>query len=148
MVVTRQRAHLVTFALRRLCRFSNDTRGAALVEFAIVAPFLVLLLLGIIDWGRYLFLYNQLGNAVRDGARIAAVTASPSGNVTVISTVRSRINDTNAATAAVTVDLLGNVPEQTVRVTITSYPFRRLYALTLAPTQITSVAAEFRYELQ
>lgn len=47
----------------------NPERGAAAVEFAIVLPFLMLLLMGIIELG--LLFYNQqvLTNASREGAR-------------------------------------------------------------------------------
>ena len=47
----------------------SPERGAALVELAIVLPFLILLLMGIIELG--LLFYNQqvLTNASREGAR-------------------------------------------------------------------------------
>jgi hypothetical protein len=44
-------------------------RGIAVVELAIVAPFFLLLLLGITELGRALFQYNTLTKSVRDGAR-------------------------------------------------------------------------------
>jgi Flp pilus assembly protein TadG len=43
------------------------------VEFALVFPILVLLLLGIFEVGRLVYAYNTLGNAAREGARVAAV---------------------------------------------------------------------------
>jgi Flp pilus assembly protein TadG len=49
------------------------SRGQALVEFALIFPVLVLLLLGIFEVGRLVFAYNTLGNAAREGARVAAV---------------------------------------------------------------------------
>ena len=48
-------------------------RGQALVEFALVFPVLVLILLGIFEVGRAVFAFNTIGNAAREGARIAAV---------------------------------------------------------------------------
>jgi Flp pilus assembly protein TadG len=47
--------------------------GQALVEFALVFPILVLILLGIFELGRAVFAFNTIGNAAREGARIAAV---------------------------------------------------------------------------
>ncbi|WP_045226559.1 TadE/TadG family type IV pilus assembly protein [Methyloterricola oryzae] len=44
-------------------------RGIALVEFVIVAPILLLLMLGVTEMGRALYQYNTLSKAVRDGAR-------------------------------------------------------------------------------
>jgi Flp pilus assembly protein TadG len=55
----------------RLRRRSGQ--GQALVEFALVFPVLVLILLGIFEVGRLVFAYNTLGNAAREGARVAAV---------------------------------------------------------------------------
>jgi Flp pilus assembly protein TadG len=51
----------------------EERRGQALVEFALVFPILVLILLGIFEVGRLVFAYNTLGNAAREGARVAAV---------------------------------------------------------------------------
>jgi Flp pilus assembly protein TadG len=52
-------------------------RGASIVEFAIVAPLLFLLLFGIIDFG-WAFSQNlDVKHAAREGARLAAVNAAP-----------------------------------------------------------------------
>jgi Flp pilus assembly protein TadG len=49
-------------------------RGASAVEMALVAPFLLILLLGIIEFGFLFGEYNELRHAVREGARYAAVS--------------------------------------------------------------------------
>jgi Flp pilus assembly protein TadG len=46
-------------------------RSQAIVEFAIIAPILVLLLFGIIDFGRVIYVYATLNQAVNEGARTA-----------------------------------------------------------------------------
>lgn len=51
-------------------------RGAAALEFAIVLPVLVLLLLGIIDFGIVMGAQTQISNAAREGARAGALTGS------------------------------------------------------------------------
>jgi Flp pilus assembly protein TadG len=48
-------------------------RGQALVEFALIIPLFLLLLVGIFDLGRAVFAFNTLTNAAREGARIAIV---------------------------------------------------------------------------
>lgn len=60
-------------------------RGAAAVEFALVIVFLLLLVAGIVEFGRAFWYYDALTKATRDGARILSVadretfsTASPS----------------------------------------------------------------------
>jgi len=61
----------------------RDQRGAAAVEFAIVLPLLMLLLLGILEFG---WMFNQqisLTNAAREAARYYAVhlNDTPAGTV-------------------------------------------------------------------
>ncbi|HET7831275.1 MAG TPA: TadE/TadG family type IV pilus assembly protein [Candidatus Limnocylindrales bacterium] len=47
-----------------------------MVEFALVAPVFFLLLFGIIEGGRFIFYYQTLNNATREGARYAIVHGS------------------------------------------------------------------------
>lgn len=47
--------------------------GAAMVEFALVLPVLLLLIIGMIDFGFYFYNDLQLSHAVRDAARQASV---------------------------------------------------------------------------
>lgn len=51
---------------------SRNERGAAMVEFAIVLPLLLLLLFGIVEFGRAYNVKVQLTGAVREGARAAS----------------------------------------------------------------------------
>jgi len=46
-------------------------RSQAVVEFAIVAPLLLLLLFGIVDFGRIIYIYVTLNQAVNEGVRVA-----------------------------------------------------------------------------
>lgn len=135
-------------------RTGRARRGAAMLEFAIVAPVLLALLLGIVEVARFFFLYHMLLTAVREGARLGAVT--PMGTTAertaatglITSTVRARMIDPAAATAPVTITLpSGSGALQTVRVTVRGYPFTALVP-GLTPPQLPEVRAEFRYELQ
>ena len=67
---------------RRGClpRLRSRSKGAAAVEFALILPLLLLLVLGAIDWGYYFFIDNIVVNAAREGARAGSVTATGSGN--------------------------------------------------------------------
>lgn len=49
----------------------KSQRSQGLVEFALIAPILVLLLFGIIDFGRVIYVYATLNQAVNEGARTA-----------------------------------------------------------------------------
>ena len=57
-------------------------RGQSLVEFAIVIPLFLLILFGVVDAGRYVYMSSVLSQAAREGARLAAVEASWLGNPT------------------------------------------------------------------
>jgi Flp pilus assembly protein TadG len=48
-------------------------RGQALVEFALVIPIFLFILIALFDLGRAVFSYNTLTNAAREGARMAIV---------------------------------------------------------------------------
>jgi Flp pilus assembly protein TadG len=48
-------------------------RGAAAVEFALVLPLLLTLVLGAIDWGWYFFVDQLVTNAAREGARAGSL---------------------------------------------------------------------------
>lgn len=57
--------------------FARSDNAAALVEFAIVLPILLLFVFGIVDFGRALYTANNLTSAVREGARLASTQISP-----------------------------------------------------------------------
>src|SRR6476469_3326535 len=48
-------------------------RGQARVEFALVLPIFLLVLVALFDLGRAVFAYNTLTNAAREGVRLAIV---------------------------------------------------------------------------
>ena len=54
-------------------RRSECERGQGLVEFALVALFLLLTMFAIIDFARVFFGYATMANGVREGARYAVV---------------------------------------------------------------------------
>jgi Flp pilus assembly protein TadG len=68
---------------RRLLRFGNGPRrrGAAVTEFAIVAPVFFLMVVGFIEFGRALMVQQVLINASRVGARQATMTGATTGQV-------------------------------------------------------------------
>jgi Flp pilus assembly pilin Flp len=63
--------------VRRLYQRARDEAGAAIIEFALVAPLLLVLVWGIIETGRAFYTINSLASAVRDGARYGAAVCPP-----------------------------------------------------------------------
>ncbi len=55
----------------------TSRRGQALVEFALILPVLLIVLLGIIDGGRLIYEYNAVSNAAREGGRTAIINQTP-----------------------------------------------------------------------
>ncbi|TRW89691.1 TadE/TadG family type IV pilus assembly protein [Candidatus Methylobacter oryzae] len=64
--------------LNSICR----QRGIAMIELVIVAPVLLLILLGVSEMGRALFQYNTLSKAVRDSARYYSTQVFNSNDIT------------------------------------------------------------------
>jgi Flp pilus assembly protein TadG len=77
----------------RTCRLLRSERGTAVVEFALVAPILFLLVFGILDFGRALNYYNDLTQLAGQGARAAAVDRNPDG--TAIGQATGTVDDTD-----------------------------------------------------
>lgn len=103
----------------------HRTRGQALAEMGIVVVLLMMMVLGIIEFGRMLMLTNMVVHAARDGARIAAVTpgndfSAAEQHVTDLLATAGLTNLNVAATTAgggggggigtVTVTVTGNIP--------------------------------------
>ena len=57
----------------RLRSRAGSRRGQALVEFALVLPIFILLLVGIFDFGRAIYAYNTISNAAREAVRVGIV---------------------------------------------------------------------------
>jgi Flp pilus assembly protein TadG len=66
-------------------------RGAELIEFALVFPTLLLVMLGIIDFGFLFQRYEVVTNAAREGARVAILPGYTDGDV------QARVNQYIAA---------------------------------------------------
>jgi len=80
--------------LRRLAR---SERGTAVVEFALIAPLLFLVVFGIIEFGRILNAYNDMTQLAGQGARAAAVSRNPDG--TAVGTSIGTVDDTDCGSA-------------------------------------------------
>ena len=58
-------------------KLRGNDRGAAAVEFALVVPLLLALVMGIAEFGRAYNIQTTLSGAARDAARVMALQNSP-----------------------------------------------------------------------
>jgi Flp pilus assembly protein TadG len=147
-------------AMNPLKRGFGSERGAELIEFALVFPLLLLLVLGMVDFGFLFQRYEVLTNAAREGARIAVLPGYTTadvqarvcnyiqgGGVAVTGTCPSPTNPVISAPADVTIALPSGATLSAKRVTITytnSYlfigPIASLFGANLSTVPITTVA--------
>jgi Flp pilus assembly protein TadG len=80
-------------------RLAADTRGQELMEFALVLPAVMMLLMGIFYLGRAISVYEALGRAAHEGARaVLATSCATCGNAVNYGAATTPIN--NALLAA------------------------------------------------
>jgi len=60
-------------------RIRRDTEGSTAIEFGFTAPFLVLMIVGIIEFSMILFVNSLLEGSLRDAARFAVTGTVPTG---------------------------------------------------------------------
>jgi len=72
------RAPTIHIIVSRLRRLQRDRRAAALIEFALLLPVLLSLVMGVICYGQYIWLAHSVQSAANDAARaiVAGMTAS------------------------------------------------------------------------
>jgi Flp pilus assembly protein TadG len=66
--------------MKRTKRFESE-RGTALIETALTLPVILLVSVGIFEFGRAYQMVHVLTNAAREGARVAVLPGSTSDNV-------------------------------------------------------------------
>jgi Flp pilus assembly protein TadG len=79
----------VTTVLRKLRRSES---GAEIIEFALTLPLLLLVVLGIIEFGFVFQQYEVVTNAAREGARIASLFTYGPTAATRVSNATARVN--------------------------------------------------------
>ena len=98
-----------------LKKFNKHHEGQSLVEFALVVPIYILILMGIIEFGRAWMTMNILSSASREGARIAAVTGPDVSSVN--TAVQNVLSASNLPSG--TINVSGPNSNREVRVTVT-----------------------------
>lgn len=83
---------------------SRDRRGAAVIEFAVCAPLLFLLILGMFEVGRYINVGEMCTNASRYGAREASLSGATIANVETRTKQYLQDSGVSSGSATVTVE--------------------------------------------
>ncbi len=104
-------------------RTNRRARGQSLIEMAFITPIFLVMLVGMVEYGRVLLTQHVITNAAREGARLAVVFGA--SDTTVQSTVNSLISNGSLTLSKATITIAGNggATGSTASVTI-SYPYQ------------------------
>ncbi len=113
--------------LRQLLKRDRGQEGAVAVEFALILPLLVFLVLGAMDLGHRFYLQNLITSASREGARYAAKYTGTNTDPT-SAAVSDRVklpsglnyNAFNLDALTVTTTFAGAIPNRVATVTVTA----------------------------
>lgn len=72
---------------------NKDRQGAAVVEFAVLLVFILLILAGVVEFGFLWLQSHYITNAAREGARVAAKTEDPINSVPDNDAVKKAVTD-------------------------------------------------------
>lgn len=119
-------------------------QGQELLEYALLLPIFLLLVMGIFDLGRVVYYYSAMNNAVREGARYGSIHFEQLNVETIIcNRVVERSIGLNLTCTDVTTVI--DLDEGTVEVTLT-YPFvpisrfiTGLFGLDTVPVSTSSI---------
>jgi Flp pilus assembly protein TadG len=116
-------------------------RGSAAVELAIVAPALMLLVLGVLQFGLWYHAQNVVETAALEGARVAAAEdgTAGAGETRALEVVREGLGQAAAGQGAT-----ASVDQETARVQVTAQLSALLPIPGLRSFALTSEATVFR----
>lgn len=120
-------------------------RGVAAVEFALVLPVLLALLLGIFDYGYVFFVRLGMTNAAREGARVGVTRDEPA----IVSAAAVEAAERYLQSAGIEAETSASEPSSVdprVVVTVTVDDFQPLVGFVPTPSRM-SVSSTMRWEL-
>jgi len=128
-----------------MLRRKYRSRGVAALEFGLILPLLMALLLGIIDYGYVFFVRLNMTNAAREGARVGVTRQDPP----LASSDAIAAATTYLQTAGITADVTATQPDDgtpEVTVTVTIPNFVPIIGFVPTPDNM-SVSSTMRWEL-
>lgn len=127
-----------------LRRRMRDDDGVAALEFGLVLPLLMIILMGIIDYGHVYFVQLTMTNAAREGARVGATRDAGDAAPAAIAAAEAYLADAGiAATVAATTPTDAS---PAVQVSIALSPYQPLVGLVPTPAELNA-SATMRWEL-
>ncbi len=97
-----------------MMRPRRKERGQELVEYALILPIMMLILMSILDLGRAVYYYSAIHNSAREGARYGVINPEdPAGIEAVVRNKAVVLNPTELTVVIILPD------EDTVQVTVT-----------------------------
>lgn len=88
-------------------RVAQSETGQAMVEFALVAPLLMMMVIGVFEFGRAWNVYQVLTEAARAGARAAVVADAGVTQDSVVATIRQGLTRAGLNPSGVNISLTG-----------------------------------------
>lgn len=124
-----------------------DQRGAAAVEFALICPILIFLLIGMIVWGGWFWLAHSVQSLASEGARAAVAGLDAAERADLArSAVARQVSGTGVASDDLTVQV--DSDSETIRVRVSydasNHPVLILAGLTPSPPSVIERTASVR----
>lgn len=126
-------------------RARRNSDGTAAIEFGLILPLLLIVLVGILDYGQIHFTRLTMTNAAREGARIGVTLPESDAQAAAVAATQSYL--TRAGVTAVVTATVPSQASPTVTVTVTIDPYTPLIGLVPTPSRLT-VSASMRWELE
>jgi Flp pilus assembly protein TadG len=119
---------------------SRRRRGAQAVEFAMIAPFFLMMISGIVDFGWYFQQESAVNAIVRDAGRHGSLTspstaAATTRNAACAALYAERLATSTTDCSEVSVTVSGTSPDQLIAIAADP-PYRPLFGATVAPSRL------------
>lgn len=130
-----------------LSRFRRDRRGVAAIEFAIVAPLLIMMMFGMIMYGSWFWMAHSVQSMASEGARAAIAGLDPAEREQLARAfVGLQVGDLglDSAKAAVEVESTPNVIRVNIAYDASDHPLMALSGLVPSPPKVIRRTAVVR----
>jgi Flp pilus assembly protein TadG len=130
-----------------LSQFRRDRRGVAAIEFAIVAPLLIMMMFGMIMYGSWFWMAHSVQSMASEGARAAIAGLDPAEREQLARAfVGLQVGDLglDSAKAAVEVESTPNVIRVDIAYDASDHPLMALSGLIPSPPKVIRRTAVVR----